>query len=63
MEIIRRYRATARLCRLQAMLHPEELGNWLADAERWDRLADAEVEAHFRACNTGVSSQGELVVA
>ena len=61
MEIIRRYRATARRCRLQAMLYPEERGKWLADAERWDRLA--EVEAHFRACHTGVSFHRELVVA
>jgi hypothetical protein len=39
------------------MLNPENRGVWLADAERWDRVADAEVEAHFRAWNTSLDGQ------
>jgi hypothetical protein len=29
------------LCRQQAYLHPEENWKWLAQAERWEHLADA----------------------
>jgi hypothetical protein len=30
----------ALLCRQQAYLHPEENWKWLAQAERWEHLAD-----------------------
>jgi hypothetical protein len=41
MENAQRYRATALLCRQQATLHPEENWKWLAQAERWEHLAEA----------------------
>ena len=34
-------RAKALLCRPQAYLHPEENWKWLAQAERWEHLAEA----------------------
>lgn len=51
MENVRRYRALALLCRQQAVFHPEESRDWLGQAERWEHLAQAEIEAHFRECN------------
>lgn len=33
-------RAMGLLCRQQAYLHPEENWKWLAQAERWEHLAD-----------------------
>jgi hypothetical protein len=33
-------RAKALLCRQQAYLHPEENWKWLAQAERWEHLAE-----------------------
>lgn len=33
-------RAKALLCRQQACLHPEENWKWLAQAERWEHLAE-----------------------
>jgi hypothetical protein len=40
------------LCRQQAALHPELGVTWLARAELWERMVEAEIAAHFRACNT-----------
>jgi len=36
-------RAKALLCRQQAYLHPEENWKWLAQAERWEHLAEASL--------------------
>jgi hypothetical protein len=41
MDNAQRYRAIALLCRQQACLHPEENWKWLAQAERWEHLAEA----------------------
>jgi len=51
---VKRCRATALLCRQQAVLHPEASWHWLAEAERYEDLAEAEIEAHFKECNGGV---------
>ncbi len=40
MDNAQRCRAMALLCRQQAYLHPEENWKWLAQAERWEHLAD-----------------------
>lgn len=56
MENIKRYRAIASTCRQQAALHPEASWQWLADAERYEHLADAEITAHFMECNGSRSS-------
>lgn len=41
MDNAQRCRANALLCRQQACLHPEENWKWLAQAERWEHLAEA----------------------
>ena len=41
MENAQRCRAIALLCRQQATLRPEENWKWLAQAERWEHLAEA----------------------
>jgi hypothetical protein len=40
------------LCRQQAALHLKLVVTWLARAELWERMVEAEIAAHFRACNT-----------
>jgi hypothetical protein len=54
MENIKHNRAAALLCRQQAVLHPEASWQWLAEAERYEHLADAEIKAYFKECNGGV---------
>jgi hypothetical protein len=41
----------ASLCRLQATLDPANAFRWLAHADRWEYLVEAEIEDHYRACN------------
>jgi hypothetical protein len=43
MENAQRCRAIALLCRQQASLHPEQNWKWLAQAERWEHLAEAQL--------------------
>jgi hypothetical protein len=52
MKKILSYRARGSLCRQQAVFHPEDSWKWLAEAERWEHLADAQIVSHFRECNT-----------
>ena len=47
MENVRRYRAIASLCRQTAALRPLQKWSLLEQAERWDRLAVAELEDYF----------------
>lgn len=63
MENIKHYRAVALLCRQQAVLHPEASWQWLAEAERYEHLADAEIAAHFTECNRGVEFDAMLAAA
>jgi hypothetical protein len=49
MENVRRYRAMASMCRQQAALYLEIGWIWLARADRWQSLVEAEIEAHYRA--------------
>lgn len=51
MENVRRYRAMASLCRQQAAYRPLQSWHLLGQAERWEHLAEAELKAHFDACN------------
>jgi len=46
-ENVKHFRAVASLCRQRAALHPEASWHWLAEAERYEHLADAEIEAHL----------------
>jgi hypothetical protein len=41
MENAQQCRAIALLCRQQASIHPQDNWKWLAQAERWEHLADA----------------------
>jgi hypothetical protein len=43
MDNAQRCRATALLCRQQACLHPEDNWQWLAQAERWEHMAEASI--------------------
>jgi hypothetical protein len=52
MENVRRYRAMGQLCRQQAVFHPEAAWNWMAEAERWETLAETEIVALFRDCHS-----------
>ena len=52
LENVRRHRAMASLCRMQAILDPENAWHWLAHADRWENLVEAEIEEHYRECNT-----------
>jgi hypothetical protein len=47
MEMVRRYRAMGRLSRQQA----EASERWLGEAQRWEDLADSEVNAFYQECN------------
>lgn len=40
MENAQQCRAIALLCRQQASIHPEQNWKWLAQAERWEHLAE-----------------------
>jgi hypothetical protein len=50
MENVRRYRAIASLHRQTAALRPLQRWSLLDQAEQWERLAVAELEAYFDAC-------------
>jgi hypothetical protein len=52
MENVRRYRAMASRCRQQAALDPENFSVWIARADQWESLVEAEIEEHYRACNS-----------
>ena len=45
------FRAQARLCRQLAIYEPKNRIYWLAEAERWSRLAQDEISAHYEECN------------
>jgi hypothetical protein len=60
---IKKYRAVALLCRQRAALCPQASWHWLAEAERYEDLAEAEVEAHFKECNGGVEFDANLAAA
>ena len=49
----------ASMCRLQASLEPAKSWQWLARADRWDSLVEAEIEAHYQECNSSRSEQYE----
>jgi hypothetical protein len=43
MENAQECRAIALLCRQQASIHPQDNWKWLAQAERWEHLADTRL--------------------
>ena len=62
MENVRGYITMSTLCRQQAALHPETGLTWLARAELWERMIEAEIAAHFRACNAEYAHGGPTAV-
>ena len=55
LENVRRYRAIASLHRQTAAFRPHQSWSLLDQAEHWDHLALAELEAYFAARNTSES--------
>ena len=55
MENVRRYRSMASMCRLRASFDPAKGWHWLARADRWESLVEAEIEAHYQECNSSRS--------
>ncbi len=47
LENVRRYRTIASLCRQTAAFRPAQKWTLLAQAYDWERLAIAELEAHY----------------
>jgi hypothetical protein len=45
------FRAQAKLCRQLAVCEPKNRIYWLAEAERWSRLAQDGISAHYEECN------------
>jgi hypothetical protein len=45
------FRAKAKLCRQLAVCEPKNRTYWLAEAERWSRLARDEISYHYEECN------------
>jgi hypothetical protein len=52
MENVRRFRAIASLYRQTATFRPVQSWSLLGQAERWEQLALAELEAYFRASSS-----------
>jgi hypothetical protein len=52
MEKVRRYRAIASLYRQTAAFRPLQRWSLLDQAEEWERLAVAELEAYFSVCGS-----------
>jgi hypothetical protein len=51
-ENVRRYRAIASLYRQTAAFRPVQRRSLLRQAEEWEHLAVAELEAYFNVCNS-----------
>ncbi len=45
------FRAQASLCRQLAVCDPKNSDHWMAEAERWSRLAQEEISSHYEECN------------
>jgi hypothetical protein len=58
MESVRRYRALASLCRQQAAYRPLQSWQLLGQAERFEHLAQVELEVQYRARNTTAADAG-----
>jgi hypothetical protein len=63
MEKVRRYRAVASLWRQTATFHPDQRWSLLGQAERWEKLAVAELETYFKVRNSADDHYRQLRVA
>ena len=57
MENVRRYRTIASLCRQTAAFRPLQSWSLLEQAEEWEHLAVAELEAYFEVCDSRTHDQ------
>ena len=57
LENVRRYRAIASLCRQTAAFRPLQRWSLLEQAEEWEHLAVAELEAYFEVCDSRTRDQ------
>jgi hypothetical protein len=55
MKSVQRYRAMASICRQRAVFDPQHGWKHLADAERWEHMAHAEIADRFEECNAALS--------
>jgi hypothetical protein len=65
MENAQQCRAIALLCRQQVSFHPQDSWKWLAQAERWEHLADARLvlKAETAKPASSVKSSGSVKAA
>ena len=61
MENAQECRAIALLCRQQASIHPQDSWKWLAQAERWEHLAEMELSS--QAEESKLAGSGDLARA
>jgi hypothetical protein len=52
MRDVRSYRAMGSLCRQRAVFDPDNSRKWLSEAERWEHMANAEIDARYQECNS-----------
>jgi hypothetical protein len=45
------FRAQASLCRQLAVCDTKNSEHWIAEAEKWSRLAQHEISSHYEECN------------
>jgi hypothetical protein len=55
MENVRHYRAMGSLCRQLAVFDPIHSWKYLIEAQKWEHRAEAEIDSHFKECNTARS--------
>jgi hypothetical protein len=51
MKNVAEFRAQAALCRQLAICNSKTSNHWLAQAERWSRLAQDAISSHYEECN------------
>jgi hypothetical protein len=51
MKNVLEFRAQASLCRQLAICDSKSSDYWMAEAERWSRLAQDEISTHYEECN------------
>jgi hypothetical protein len=60
MENVRHYPTMGSLCRQFAVFDPVHSWKYLIEAQKWERLAEAEIASHYEECNTTESKAPEL---
>ena len=63
MKELLRCREQEALCRQRAALDPTRRWHWLAEAEKWQHKALAEISSRFADCNTTAAAEPHDVIA